>query len=173
MPEPYMSEIRVFAFPYVPNGWAACDGQLLAINQYQALYSLLGNTYGGQSPSTFALPNLNGRVPVGTGGATGTIVGNQGALGGEASHALQASELPAHTHVLHASALDANQGAPAGHVLAKPAAPIYAADDPAQNTTLDASSMANTGAGLGHENRQPSLGLIYCIALNGIYPTRP
>jgi len=171
MADPFLSEIRIFAFNFAPQGWATCDGQVMQINQNSALYSLLGVKYGGNGTSTFGLPNLNGRVPVAMNGAAGTITGAQGAIGGEASHVLQAAEVPVHTHTVNVSSTVANQPLPAAHVLAAPLTAIYAPDNPAKAATLDSSSVATVG-GAGHENRQPSLGLNFCIALTGIYPPR-
>jgi len=174
MAEPFLSEIRVLAFNYAPKGWATCDGQVLSIAENQALFSLLGTMYGGNGTSTFGLPNLNGRAPVGlgAGGTAGTITGAQGAVEGEATHALTNAELPVHTHAINASTAAANQAVPTGHILAAPPTAIYAADDPAQAQTLDSFSVVSAGDGAGHENRQPSLGLNFCIALTGIYPSR-
>ena len=171
MADPFLSEIRVFAFNFVPQGWATCDGQILEINQNQALYSLLGTIYGGNGSSTFGLPNLNGRVPVAMNGAAGTVTGAQGSTGGEAAHVLQTSEVPVHTHAVNASSTAANQSLPAAHVLATPATAIYAPDNPTKAAQLDPSSVASVG-GAAHENRQPSLGLNFCIALTGIFPSR-
>jgi len=171
MADPFLSEIRIFAFNFAPQGWATCDGQILQVNQNQALYSLLGARYGGDGSTTFGLPNLNGRVPVAIGGAAGTVTGAQGSMGGEASHVLQATEVPVHTHAVNVSSTTANQPLPTAHVLAAPATAIYAPDNPAKAALLDPSSVATVG-GAGHENRQPSLGLNFCIALMGIYPPR-
>lgn len=171
MAEPFLSEIRTFGFNFAPKGWATCDGQILSISQNQALFALLGTKYGGNGTTTFGLPNLNGRVPVATGGVAGTVMGAQGATGGEATHVLQASEVPVHTHTVNASSTAANQPLPTGHILAAPPTAIYAPDNPAKTATLDPSSVASVG-GAAHENRQPSLGLNFCIALMGIFPPR-
>lgn len=171
MAEPFLSEIRIFAFNYAPQGWATCDGQILPINQNQALFALLGTKYGGNGSTTFGLPNLNGRVPVAMAGSAGTIVGVQGAMGGEASHTLQVAEVPVHTHPVNVSSSGANSPLPAGHLLAAPPTAIYAPENPAKPATLDPSTVATVG-GAAHENRQPSLGLNFCIALMGIFPPR-
>ena len=113
MAEPYLGEIRVFSFNFAPQGWAFCNGQLMAINQNQALFSLLGTTYGGNGTSNFALPNLQGRTPLGQG--TGFV---QGAVGGEAAHTLTVQEMPLHSHVVNAKGGAATTGNPSGAVWA-------------------------------------------------------
>jgi microcystin-dependent protein len=172
MAEPYISEIRAFGFGFTPRGWAPCNGQLLPIAQNQALFALLGTNYGGDGRTTFGLPNLNGRAAVHVNGGAGTIQGVLGSVGGEAGHVLVASETPQHTHRINASSVAATQPLPAGNLLAAPPTAIYAADDPSQTRTLDPSSLDLVGAGLAHENTQPSLGMNFCIALQGVFPTR-
>ena len=173
MSEPFISEILAFGFNFPPKGWAPCDGQIMAIAPNQALFSLLGTNYGGNGTTTFCLPNLNGRTPVHMNGPAGTIQGVQGATGGEVEHVLTAAEVPAHTHRVNASSQSANQPLPAGNILAAPATALYAPDDPSQTGTLDPSSLDSVGTGAAHSNMQPGLALNFCIALQGLFPTRP
>ncbi|HXP91746.1 MAG TPA: tail fiber protein [Fibrobacteria bacterium] len=172
MAEPYISEIRAFGFGFAPKGWAPCNGQVMPIAQNQALFALLGITYGGNGTTTFCLPNLNGATAVHANGPAGTIQGVQGAMGGEATHALLAAEVPLHNHLIDVSKQTADQPLPAGNILAAPATAIYASDDPSQTGTLDPSSLDPVGTGAGHSNTQPSLALNFCIALQGLFPSR-
>jgi microcystin-dependent protein len=168
MATPYLSQITLFAFSFPPRGWAACNGQILAIGQNQALFSLLGTTYGGNGQTNFALPNLQGRVPMHRGQVPlGAAVGSEAVT-------LTSAMLPAHSHGLRADNALANASAPG---LALPAArprggiPMFAAPGgPA--TTLHPSSIGNTGGNQPHPNMQPYLTLNYCIALQGIFPPR-
>ncbi len=164
MSEPFLGEIKIMAFDYAPKGWAVCNGQVLAINQNQALFALLGTTYGGNGQTTFALPDLRGRVPfhVGSGFALGQ-------RGGEEAHALTLPEAPAHTHRAMASSLAASTGDPTGAYWAEAAAAAYGSDP---NVTLAEGAVSATGGGQAHENRSPYLVLSFCIALVGIFPSR-
>jgi microcystin-dependent protein len=165
MAEPFLAEIRIFSINFAPKGWAMCNGQLLPINQNQALFSLLGTTYGGNGQTTFALPDLRARVPVHLG--SGFTLGQSG---GEAAHTLTQQELPAHMHMLQASSAAANTPSPAGNVLATTVNAIYGG---ATNLApLVAGSVANVGGSQAHENRQPHLALTFCIALQGIFPSQ-
>jgi microcystin-dependent protein len=166
MAEPFLSEIRIFSFNFAPKGWAMCNGQLLPINQNQALFSLLGTTYGGNGQTTFALPNLKGRAQVHTG--QGHTLGESA---GEAAHTLTISEMPAHTHAASASPQTGNDVVPTSHVLASPLNQTYRAPDNTL-TPLDAGTIGNTGGSQPHENRQPFLILNFCIALQGIFPSQ-
>lgn len=163
MAEPFLAEIRIFSFNFPPRGWAMCNGQLLPINQNQALFSLLGTTYGGNGTTTFALPNLQGRTPLHTG--NGIVLGQ---VGGETAHTLIASEMPAHTHVATGSSTPANLGDPTGNLWATG----NAAYNPSPNTTMNPASVTNVGGNQPHENQSPYLTLNICIALQGIYPSR-
>jgi microcystin-dependent protein len=177
--DPFLGEIRMMGFGIIPKGWLACQGQLLPINQNQALFALLGTTYGGNGQTTFALPDLRGRAAIGFGQAPGLGNYYQGQAGGSESVTLTAAQMPSHGHLL-AGSLKADAGAdgtdPSG---AYPAAPAdatrpFATGTP--NATLNsaalAGSTANAGNGAGHENRQPVLGMNYCIAVQGMFPTR-
>ena len=167
--EPFLAEVKMVGFNFAPRGWAFCDGQILPINQNQSLYSLLGTTYGGDGRTSFALPDLRSRTPVHPGSGI-----NQGQKGGEESHTLSAAEMPQHTHSSSVNSATGNQGSdtsPTGNVMASQArreSPIYA--QPANLTSL--SPVANTGGGQSHENMQPFLAVNFCIALQGLFPSR-
>jgi microcystin-dependent protein len=164
MAEPFLSEIRIMSFGFAPKGWALCDGQLLPINQNQALFSLLGTTYGGDGRVNFGLPDLRSRVPIHFGG--GHALGERG---GEQAHTLSIAELPTHTHAVQASADNGDAPVPAGNYLGS-ANNLYTAA--ANLTSLDPSSVANTGGSQAHLNMQPFLTLSFCIALQGIFPSQ-
>ena len=166
MAEPFLSEIRLMSFVFPPKGWALCNGQLLPINQNQALFSLLGTTFGGDGRVNFALPELRGRVPIHVGG--GHTLGERG---GEQAHTLSIAELPQHTHVLNATTSAATTSAPNNtRVLAQStAANLYA---PASNlTAMSSTAVTNIGGSQAHLNMQPFLTLSFCIALQGIFPS--
>ena len=165
MAEPFLSEIRVFSFIFAPKGWALCNGQLLPINQNQALFSLLGNTYGGDGRVNFALPDLRGRVPIHVG--NNRILGTRG---GEQAHTVIIAELPTHTHVAQASAAPGTQNVPANNVmLSQRAAEIYR--PPSNLAPMVAGTLSNVGGSQAHLNLQPFLTLNFCIALQGIFPS--
>lgn len=162
MAEPFIGEIRQFAFGVVPRGWAACQGQLLPISQNAALFSLLGTTYGGDGKTTFQLPDLRGRLPLG--------FGNDYPLGtvdGEATHALSANEMPAHTHQVKASSAAGSQSTVGNNYWA--GAMNYA---PTPSGPMAPAAIATAGASQPHENMQPYTALNLCIALTGIFPSR-
>lgn len=165
MAEPFLSEIRIFAFGFPPKGWAFCNGQLLPINQNQALFALLGTTYGGDGRTTFALPDYRDRAPVHVG--SGHALGE---AGGATSHTLVMTELPAHSHAALASSSTGDDPNPAGHVLASPLSLSYRQPDAL--VALAPGTIANVGAGQPHPNTQPFLTLRFCIALQGIFPSR-
>jgi microcystin-dependent protein len=169
MAEPFLSEIRIMGFNFAPQGWAMCNGQLLPINQNQALFSLLGTVYGGNGQTNFALPDLRGRTPIHMG--SGHTLGEKG---GEQAHTLSIAELPTHTHVLQASstAADApvlNTGS-AGTVMAKTGNQVYG--PPTSLSAFSNQSVTNTGGSQAHLNMQPFLTLTFCIALIGIFPSQ-
>jgi microcystin-dependent protein len=163
MAEPFLSEIRIMSFGFAPKGWALCNGQLLPINQNQALFSLLGTTFGGNGQTTFGLPDLRDRTPIHVG--SGHTLGEKG---GEQSHTLTQSEMPQHTHVVNASTLDANTNLPAGSVFAT----AGAYNPPGTLTNLAPATQTNVGGSQAHLNMQPFLTLSFCIALQGIFPSQ-
>ena len=168
MAEPFLSEIRIMSFVFAPKGWALCNGQLLPINQNQALFSLLGTTFGGDGRVNFALPNLQGRTPIHAG--NGQTLGE---LGGEQAHTLSIAELPTHTHVLSGTSANTDPNGtivPTGNLLATGAAEIYAA---ANNlVAMGPSAVSNTGGSQAHLNMQPFLTINFSIALQGIFPSQ-
>jgi len=173
MAEPFLSEIRIMSFGFPPKGWALCDGQLLPINQNQALFSLLGTTYGGDGRVNFGLPDLQGRTPIHMG--SGHTLGERG---GEQGHTLSISEIPTHTHTLNANSGNATQFEPLNNTLAKGATAaanplnVYALASSGNLTALSAAAIANTGGSQAHLNMQPFLVLNFSIALQGIFPSQ-
>jgi microcystin-dependent protein len=165
--DPFLGEIRLVAFDFAPKGWAACDGRLLPINQNQALFALLGTQYGGDGKTTFALPDLRGRVPVGAGQGAGLSNYPIGSTGGDESVKLAVGQLPPHAHPVRASSGAATTKDPAGAFPAKGGA--YAA---AQNAKMNTAMLGKSGGGQPHENRQPYVALNYIIALQGIFPSQ-
>lgn len=165
MAEPYLGEIHLFAFNFAPKGYAICDGSILPIQQYTALYSLLGTTYGGNGQTTFALPDLRGRVPVHPNGSTIAL----GSSAGEEAHTLTQAEMPAHTHLPMGSSTTANVPSPVGAAWAGSPAKPYANS---ANVQMNPSALGTAGQSQAHSNMQPFLTLNFCIALQGIYPSR-
>ena len=166
MAEPFLAEIRIMSFNFAPKGWAQCNGQLMPINQNQALFSLLGTTYGGDGRVNFALPDLRGRTPIHVG--NGHI---QGEKGGEQAHTLSISEMPTHTHVLNGSQANASAFTPSNSLLyAKSNQVLYAG--PSSLVAMRPGSVSNTGGSQAHLNMEPFLTLTFCIALQGIFPSR-
>jgi microcystin-dependent protein len=164
MAEPFLSEIRIMAFGFAPKGWALCNGQILQISQNQALFSLIGTTYGGNGVTTFGLPNLQGRTANHVG--TGFVLGQ---AAGEATHTLTTNEVPSHTHTANGSSTAADSDLPAQNYLGA-ADNIYA--PPAHLTAIHSSTVTSAGGGQPHDNMQPYLVLNFCIALTGIFPTQ-
>src|SRR5215208_3729750 len=157
MAEPFLSEIRIMSFVFAPKGWALCNGQLLPINQNQALFSLLGTTFGGDGRVNFALPDVRGRTPIHVG--SGHTLGERG---GEQAHTVSIAEMPEHVHVASATSDNATLDPPGGNLLAS-GANQYAGPPP--NTSLVATTVANVGGSQAHLNMQPFLTLSFCIAL--------
>ena len=171
MSEPFLAEVRIVGFNFAPRGWAFCDGQILPINQNQSLYSLLGTTYGGDGRTSFALPDMRGRSPIHVGQSEGGSEHREGQKSGEETHTLSAAEMPQHDHVLHASGTDANTDLPTGHVLAR-SVETEPYRDPTNLTNMVSGSVTNVGGGQAHENMMPYLAINFCIALQGLFPSR-
>lgn len=180
MAEPFLAEVRIFSFNYPPEGWALCDGSMLPIQQNAALYSLIGTAFGGDGKTTFALPDLRGRVPVppGQNPLDGRVVTN-GLKDGAETVALTNAQAPQHTHPVKANDTNADIAlpiAPAGNFIwAKaddPNSALVNAYSPIANATMDTTIISTAGGGQGHDNMQPYLVVNYCIALVGIYPSR-
>lgn len=165
MSEPFLSEIKIISWNFAPKGWTFCNGQLLPINQNQALFSCLGTTYGGDGRQTFGLPNLQGRVP--------THMGNGltlGQIGGEQSHTLSINEMPTHNHLWNITTGPGNSASPTGNLLG--AATIYNGDSNPPLVAMYPGQIANVGGSQPHENMQPYLVLNFIIALQGIFPSQ-
>jgi microcystin-dependent protein len=162
--EPFLAEIRIMAFNFAPKGWAMCNGQFMPINQNQALFSLLGTTWGGDGRVTFALPDQRGRVPIHVG--PGNTLGG---AGGEQAHTVSINEMPLHIHSVFATSTNGSTSNPTNNVLAA-ANNLYTA--PASLTTLHPASVTNAGGSQAHNNMQPYLTLTFCIALQGIFPSQ-
>lgn len=166
MSTPFLGSLLCTAFGFAPKGWADCNGQLVAINQNQALFALLGTFFGGDGRATFGLPDLRGRVALGT-----STPAQQGAVGGQALHTLTLAEVPWHTHTVQATTNVANNKQPAGHLLAATSGSltIYS-NNPSNVATLNPGSVSVMAGGQPHENRQPFLVMNWIIALQGIFP---
>ena len=181
MAEPYVGEIRMFGGNFAPRGWALCDGQILAVSQNDALFSLIGTTYGGNGTSTFALPNLEGRIPVGDGHGPGLSIRTIGESGGGERVTLTTDEMPGHNHPLYATRTNASSPSVTGSVApGQPTAgnnpafyegPAAGQPDPTK-VDLASSACAQAGGGQSHDNIMPSLCVSFIIALFGIYPSR-
>jgi microcystin-dependent protein len=167
MSEPFLAEIRIFSFSFPPKGWAFCAGQLLPINQNQALFSLLGTIYGGNGTTNFALPDLRSRVPMHQG--NGFVEGQRG---GEEAHTLSVNEIPSHSHFVNASSVTGNSNSPAGNFLAQSSRFALYSTTLSNPTTLQPATVGSAGGGQAHLNLQPCLALNFCIALQGIFPSQ-
>lgn len=163
MSEPFLGEIKVISWNFPPKGWAFCNGTLLPINQNQALFSILGTTYGGDGRQTFGLPNLQGRTPFHVG--NGIVLGE---LGGETTHTLNISEIPAHNHVPVGTTDSPSAPSAAGNLWAKGNATVFAATP---NASMNPACVTPTGGSQPHENMSPYLVLNFIIALQGIFPS--
>lgn len=166
MAEPFLSEIRMMSFSFPPKGWALCNGQLLPINQNQALFSLLGTTFGGDGRVNFALPDLRARVPIHAG--QGHTLGERG---GEASHTLSIAELPTHQHQANAVATQATTNTPTNSTMLAQSTPQFLYSPANSLTAMAAGTIGNTGGSQAHLNQQPFLTINFSIALQGIFPS--
>ncbi len=167
MGTPFMSEVKIISWNFAPKGWALCNGQFLPINQNQALFSLLGTTYGGNGQTTFALPDLRGRTAIHEG--QGFTLGQ---TGGEEFHTLALSEMPSHNHFLIASQTQGDGNTPTGHVLAREVGMLYRLSAGSSPQALNPAIITNFGGSQAHENRQPLLVLNFVIALQGVFPSQ-
>jgi len=171
MSEPFVGEIRMFAGNFAPRGWAFCDGQLLAVSQNDALFSLFGTIYGGDGQTTFGLPDLRGRIPIHAGTGPGLSPRRLGAKFGTEQETLVVNQLPSHTHPYSASTNIANQTAPANNVAAQPnAVNLYFETPP--TSAMASTAVANTGGSQPHTNLMPFICVNFIVALFGIYPSR-
>lgn len=169
MAEPYLGEIKLFPFPFAPKGWALCQGQLLPIMQNQALYALIGVTYGGNGTTNFALPDLRGRVPMHSGGGQVPL----GQMAGVENVTLTLANLPTHTHMISATHTAGSTQSFEGSVVAASSVSTINLYGPVEAMQpLSSSSIANTGGSQPHPNSQPSLVMNFCIATAGIFPSR-
>ncbi|MBG9388416.1 phage tail protein [Caenimonas aquaedulcis] len=171
MADPFISEIRIFPFNYAPQGWAWCDGQMLPPSQNTALFALIGTTYGGDGKSTFALPNLQGKVPMHAGQGPGLSQHPLGESGGSETVTLLQSEMPVHSHGLNASVRAADNLNP-GTLSPGSGNNIFAPEPGATVVAAAPQALALTGGGQAHNNMQPYLTLYFCIALQGVFPPR-
>ncbi|MDE4135067.1 tail fiber protein [Phaeobacter sp. QD34_3] len=171
MSEPFVGEIRMFAGNFAPRGWAFCDGQLLAISQNDALFSLFGTVYGGDGRTTFALPDMRGRLPVHAGSGPGLSPRRLGAKSGSENVTLTVNQLPSHSHEFHASTAVATLENPQNHLVAEGVGVnFYEADN--QNTNMASAMTGNTGGSRSHTNLMPFLCVNFIVALFGIFPSR-
>ncbi|MGB1242179.1 MAG: phage tail protein [Chitinophagales bacterium] len=170
MSEPYVGEIRMVGFNFAPRGWAFCDGQLLAVSQNDALFSLLGTIYGGDGRTTFGLPDLRGRIPIHQGTGPGLTNRRLGSKGGAETETLIVNQLPSHSHTVRANSNSGTKDTPSGNFLA-----AFATNDNEYSTYTDGTmkpNIINTGGSQSHTNLMPTLCIHFCIATTGIYPSR-
>jgi microcystin-dependent protein len=172
MAQPFYGEIRLMACTFAPKGWALCNGQVLPINQNQALFSILGTTYGGNGITTFALPDLRGKVAMHFGQGPGLADYQLGQMSGAESVTLNASQLPLHIHPVACNTSLAGQANPTGNFPGLPNSTSAGVYEATANSTMAAGVIANAGGSQPHENRQPLLTLNYIISLGGIFPAR-
>ncbi len=173
MSDPFVAEIRIYPFNFAPRGWAFCNGQILPLSQNTALFSLLGTTYGGNGQSNFALPDLQGSVPMHPGQGPGLSLHDLGEVGGAATVTLLESEMPVHAHGVTVSQGDAISISPENNLFATGIGGIAAYAPLAQAPLTPSVLLPAAGGGLPHNNMQPYLTLNFCIALQGVFPPRP
>lgn len=178
MSNPFLGEIRMFAGNFAPTGWAQCNGQLLPLSQNTALFSLLGTMFGGDGRSTFALPNLQGCAPMYFGQGAGLSFRDEGETGGEQSVTLLQTEMPSHAHSVSGTESAGTQNDPAGAVwgvsgVQRGGVPLYAAGGGGSQTTMSPLAFGISGGSLPHNNMPPYLVVLFIIALQGIFPSRP
>ncbi|WP_083100011.1 phage tail protein [Pseudophaeobacter leonis] len=171
MSEPFVGEIRMFAGNFAPRGWAFCDGQLLAVSQNDALFSLLGTTYGGEGRTTFGLPDVRGRLPIHAGSGPRLSPRRLGAEGGAETVTLTVNQMPSHPHEFVANTADAMDISPRGKTIAKGVG-VAALAAAAQDTNMASPMVSATGGSRSHANLMPALCVNFIIALFGIYPSR-
>lgn len=185
MTEPYLGQIELYGFNFAPRGWALCAGQLIPIQQYSALFSILGTNYGGNGTTNFGLPNLQGRGAVGAGQGPGLSQYDQGQTGGSTSVTLTISELASHNHAFNTTSVQGTTSTAAGNQLGLTqvgdsgkgggkgwTAQIYSPNASQATTGLAPQSISFNGGGQPHNNMQPYLALNYCIAMSGVFPPR-
>jgi microcystin-dependent protein len=172
MADPFVAEIRIFGFNFAPTGWATCDGQLLPLSQNTALFSLLGTTYGGDGKSNFALPDLAGRAPMHQGQGQGLSLRDLGESGGEGTVTLIQSEMPFHNHSLNASFDAGTEVSPSGQFPAVGQAIAFYDTNAQPTANMAPAAIAPDGGSLPHNNYMPTLTLLFCIALQGVFPPR-
>lgn len=174
MSEPFVGEIRMFAGNFAPRGWALCDGQLLAVSQNDALFSLLGTIYGGDGRTTFGLPDLRGRVPIhaGSGAGPGLSLRRLGAKAGEENVTVTVNQLTSHSHTMKGSTDSADETRPAGNVPGSDLATDFYFEEPPSAESMASATIAPVGGNQPHTNLQPFLCVNFIIALFGIYPSR-
>ena len=167
MSEPFLAEVKIVGFNFAPRGWAFCDGQILPINQNQSLYSLLGTIYGGDGRTSFALPDLRGRTPIHAGSGYA-----QGQKGGQETSTLTEAQMPSHDHVARGTANTAVVPIPDGTKLLAASAPAELYASPENLVPLNSGTISNEGEDQSHQNMQPYIAVNFCIALQGLFPSR-
>ncbi len=169
--EPYLGQIAIVSFEFAPQGWALCQGQLLPINQYAALFDLIGTTYGGDGQTNFALPDLRGRVPISQGAGPGLQDYVLGQVGGEEQVSLTIAQIPAHTHPLLGQSALGSSANPTGNIwAAQSRLSVYSSTVP--DSPMGSGAIGTAGGGLPHDNRSPYVTINYIIALVGIFPSQ-
>ncbi len=173
MSEPFIGQIKIFGFIFAPENWANCNGALLPINQNQALYAIIGTTFGGDGTTTFALPELRGRMALGHDLSNAKPYATPlGRIAGQETVTLTTAQMPTHTHSVQASSDDASEILPTDNVFATTNKTIYAQFNPNNLVNLNTNAVSSAGGGQAHENRMPSLAVNFCISLDGIFPPR-